>query len=270
MKKLLVAILLGAVSAGIHAAQGSTDDASFLTNHVSFQEFPGTNTIQLFNGTNLDGFTFCMKNDADPAKTWSVENGVIHCNGSATGYLRTKESFSNYALVVIWRFVKVEPKKDNSGVLIHMQLPDKVWPMCIQNQGKSSRQGDLFVMAGAECKEHLALGKDANTPVAFTIASPENPVGEWNTNVTVCGELGNPGPGHEGAYVYAAINGKLLNTITQCTVSNGFIGIQSEGADFEIRKMYLDPMPTPPAGSPESHDIPAILDPKFGPKSLPK
>ena len=45
-------------------------------------------------------------------------------------------------------------KKDNTGVLVHMQLPDKVWPMCVQNQGKSGRQGDLFVMAGAECKEH--------------------------------------------------------------------------------------------------------------------
>jgi len=187
--------------------------------------------IQLFNGTNLDTFTFCMKNDADPAKTWSVENGVLHCNGSAVGYLRTKDAFTNYILTVEWRFTKVEPKKDNTGVLVNLQSPDKVWPVCVQNQGKSTRQGDLFVMAGAECKEHLALGKDQNTPVAFTGDSAEKPVGEWNTNVTIC--VGNT--------VKAIINGKPLNQISECTVSNGFVGIQSEGADFEIRRMSLQP-----------------------------
>jgi hypothetical protein len=191
-----------------------------------------TNTIELFNGTNFDGLTFCVKNAADPMQTWSVTNGLIHCTGAPIGYLRTKQSYSNYVVTVEWRFVKVEPKKGNTGVLVLMQLPDKVWPMCIQNQGQSGRQGDLFVMADAECKEHLALGKDANTPVAFAGASNENPVGEWNTNVTVC----------TGNNVEAIINGKSLNKISECTISSGFVGIQSEGADFEIRKMYLEPL----------------------------
>jgi hypothetical protein len=186
--------------------------------------------IELFNGTNFDGFTFCMTADADPMKTWSVTNGLIHCNGSAIGYLRTKQSYSNYVVTVEWRFVKVAPKKDNTGVLVHMQLPDKVWPMCIQNQGKSRRQGDLFLMAGAESKEHK--GKDANTPLPMRFPSNENPIGEWDTNVTDC--LGND--------VQAIINGKLMNETTECTVSSGFVGIQSEGADFEIRKMYLEPL----------------------------
>jgi hypothetical protein len=193
--------------------------------------YSNSHRLELFNGTNLYGFTFCMKNDADPMQTWSITNGVIHCNGSATGYLRTKQCYSNYVVTVEWRFRKVTPDANNTGVLVHMQLPDAVWPMCIQNQGKSGRQGDLFVMGGAECKEHLALGKDANTPVAFTGPSNEHPVGEWVTNVTVCA----------GSDVKAIINGNVLNEVTECTISSGFVGIQSEGADFEIRKMYLDP-----------------------------
>jgi Domain of Unknown Function (DUF1080) len=191
-----------------------------------------TNHVELFNGTNLDGFTFCMTADADPAKTWVVTNGVIHCTGAAVGYLRTLQSYSNYVVTVVWRFIKVEPKKDNTGVMVHMQLPDKIWPMCIQNQGKSGRQGDLFVMSGVECKEHLALGKDANTPVALHGEANENAIGEWNTNVTVCA----------GNDVKAIINGKLLNEITECTVSSGFVGIQSEGADFEIRSIDCCPL----------------------------
>ena len=189
-----------------------------------------TKPLELFNGTNFDGWTFCMKNDADPKQTWSVTQGVIRCTGTPVGYLRTTQAYSNYVVTVVWRFVKIAPKADNSGVLVHIQSPDKVWPVCIQNQGKSGRQGDLFVMAGAECKEHRGL--NPNTPVAMRGPPHENPVGEWNTNITVCA----------GNSVKAVINGKQENEITGCTVSSGFIGIQSEGADIEIRKIFLEPL----------------------------
>jgi hypothetical protein len=189
-----------------------------------------TSHVELFNGRDFSGFTFCMKDNADPLQTWSVTNGVIHCNGAAVGYLRTQQGYRDYVVTVEWRFRKVTPKANNTGVLVHMQLPDQVWPPCVQNQGKSGRQGDLFVMAGAECKEHL--GQNANTPVALRGGPNEKAVGEWNTNVTVCADNN----------VQAVINGKLLNEITGCTVTNGFIGIQSEGADFEIRKMFLEPL----------------------------
>jgi hypothetical protein len=189
-----------------------------------------TKLLELFNGTNFDGWTFCMKNGADPKQTWSVTHAVIHCTGTPSGYLRTTRAYSNYVVNVVWRFVKIAPKADNTGVLVHIQLPDKVWPVCVQNQGKSGRQGDLFVMAGAECKEHRGL--NPNTPVALRGSPCENPIGDWNTNVTIC----------TGNGVKAIINGKLENEITECTVSSGFIGIQSEGADIEIRRIFLEPL----------------------------
>jgi hypothetical protein len=33
-----------------------------------------------------------------------------------------------------------------------------------------------------------------------------------------------------------------MNKLTGCNVSSGFIGLQSEGAELEIRKVYLDPL----------------------------
>ena len=197
---------------------------------------PASASVELFNGTNFDGFTFCMKNFADPAATWSITNGVIHCTGSPSGYLRSNQSFSNDVVTVVWRFVKVSPKKDNTGVLVYIQSPDKVWPVCVQNQGKSGRQGDFFVMSGAECREHLALHKDANTPVAFHGPANENAIGAWNTNVTVCA----------GNDVKAVINGKPMNEITGCTLSSGAIGIQSEGAEIEIKSIFVGPLPAAP------------------------
>ena len=193
------------------------------------------NSVTLFNGKDFSGFTFCMKDNADPLATWSVTtNGVIHCTGKPTGYLRTSQVYSNYFLTVEWRFVKVEPKLDNTGILVHIQSPDKVWPMCVQVQGKHTRQGDLFVMAGAECKEHK--GKDANTPVPFRkeyIEQPaELPVGEWNRSETICLH----------GKVSTFLNGKFVNEITECTVDAGYIGIQSEGGEIEIRSMVFAPL----------------------------
>jgi 3-keto-disaccharide hydrolase len=186
--------------------------------------------IELFNGKNFSGWTFCMKNHADPMKTWSVTNGVIHCTGRPTGYLRTKQSYRDYTLTIVWRFVKVTPKANNTGVLVHMQLPDKVWPVCVQVQGKHNRQGDLFLMEGAESKEHR--GMDKNTPLPMRGQSAEKPVGEWNTCKVVC----------SGNDVKAYINGVFENETTECTVSSGFIGIQSEGGDIEIRSVVLEPL----------------------------
>lgn len=192
-----------------------------------------TNHLELFNGRDFSGWTFCMRSNADPALTWNVSNGVIHCTGTPIGYLRTMQDFRDYRLTVEWRFVKVAPKADNTGVLVHLQLPDKVWPRCVQVQGKYKRQGDLFLMAGAESREHQ--GMDANTPLPMHGDSAEKPVGEWNTCVTVC----------SGDDIKAFINGKFMNETTGCTVTSGAIGIQSEGGEIEIRKMFLEPLKAP-------------------------
>jgi hypothetical protein len=210
-----------------------------------------TNHLELFNGRDFTGWTFCMKDNADPLATWSVTNGVIHCTGKPTGYLRTKQVYYDYVLTVEWRFLKVVPKTgDNTGILVHMQLPDQVWSRCVQVQGKHLRQGDLFLMMGAESKEHKAKGLDANTPLPLRGESNEHPVGEWDIVKTLC----NTAPTADqkpGGVITAYVNDRLMNVTTECTLTNGFIGIQSEGGDIEIRKMSLDPLPrgyaAPPA-----------------------
>jgi hypothetical protein len=187
-----------------------------------------TGRLELFNGKDFSGWTFCMRSNAGPALAWTVTNGVIHCAGKPSGYLRTAQAYRNYRLTVEWRFVTVAPKADNTGILVHLQQPDKVWPVCIQIQGKHDNQGDLIFMAGAEAKEHR--GKDANTPVPKNGPANEKPAGDWDTVKTVC----------DGNTVKAYVNGKLMNEATECTVSSGFIGFQSEGAEFEIRKVSVD------------------------------
>jgi hypothetical protein len=90
--------------------------------------------VELFNGKDFSGWTFCLRSNANPALTWTVTNGMIHCTGKPNGYLRTQQAYRDFQLTVEWRFLKVAPKADNPGIFVHMQLPDQVWPMFIQNQ----------------------------------------------------------------------------------------------------------------------------------------
>jgi len=187
-----------------------------------------TATIELFNGTNLDGWKFCMRNNSDPANTWSVRDGVIHCTGQPYGYARTTQTYHDYKLTCIWRFVKVAPHADNSGIFVHIQSPDKVWPECVECQGLFQHQGDLILQPGAGADGHPA-GKKAI--FVYQMGPPnENPAGEWDTNEIVC----------NGSAIGLFVNGKVMNQITGCTITSGYIGIQAEGGDIEVRKLTLE------------------------------
>lgn len=225
-RKCAVAILFVFIAAMSSFAQDENSDSP--PKHARELSVP------LFNGKDFTGFTFFMNGNADPLKTWSVTNGVIHCTGQPAGYLRTTQVVSNYFLTIEWRFVKVAPKADNTGILVHLQSLDKVWPQCVQVQGKSGRQGDIFLMAGAESKEHK--GKDANTPLLkrgdLVERSVENPIGEWNKAEVICLH----------GKVECFINGKFMNETTECTIDAGYLGIQSEGAEFEIRSIIFTPL----------------------------
>jgi Domain of Unknown Function (DUF1080) len=192
-----------------------------------------TTDIELFNGRNFDGWTFCMKNGADPMQTWSVSDGVIHCTGKPFGYARTTQTYSNYKLICVWRFVKLDPtpKVNNSGIFVHIQPPDVVFPECVQCQGLYQHQGDLILEGGASSDGHQVGKKTFTIP---QIGPPnENPAGEWNTNEVVC----------SGNNIGLFVNGKTMNQITGCNLSSGYVGIQSEGGDIEIRKFSLEPLP---------------------------
>jgi hypothetical protein len=221
MRCLAVVLFLALMPATIGLAQ---DDA------LIFPPATREMSVALFNQKDFSGWTFCMKGNADPLKTWSVTNGVIHCTGQPIGYLRTTQVYSNYFLTVVWRFVKIAPQADDTGILVHIQPPDQVWPQCIQVQGKHGHQGDLFLMAGAESKEHKGL--DKNTPLPLRGGSVENAVGKWNKAETIC--IHNQ--------VESFINGKFVNETTGCTLNSGYIGIQSEGGDIEIRSVDYCPL----------------------------
>jgi hypothetical protein len=181
--------------------------------------------VELFNGKDFSGWTFFMRTNADPKQTWSVQDGIIKCTGTPAGYMRTERPYRDYKLTIEWRFVRAA---GNTGVLLHTVGPDKVWPKCIEAQGGSGNQGDFIALDGAEFNESKAAG---NRRVPKRGESAEKPIGEWNTYEIICA----------GDTIKASVNGRLMNEATGSSVSSGWIGLQSEGTEIEIRKIVLEP-----------------------------
>ncbi|MCX6301650.1 MAG: DUF1080 domain-containing protein [Bacteroidia bacterium] len=180
--------------------------------------------VQLFNGKDLNNWAFKLKDPSvDPATVFTVQNGFIHINGNPYGYMRTKESYSDYLLHVEYQW---PVEATNSGIFIHAQQPDTIWPKCVEVQLAAGNAGDFIVVGGVNMNEQADKSKRVLKKMA---ASSEKPVGEWNIIEVAC----------KANTIEVFVNGVLQNKGTGVTVNKGHICLQSEGKDIEFRNVFL-------------------------------
>ncbi len=223
MRQILMVAILGVALAGVAAQSAETKAASSETT-----VHPGT--IQLFNGVNFDGWKRFIPADegVDPKTVWEVrDGGVLYCKGKPNGYIRTTTPYGNYRLTFEWRWPG--DKGGNNGVLIHIQEPDKVWPKSIEGQLQTKNAADFWVIDGSEFKEHTNPD-DRRVPKMHQ--DNEKPLGEWNHCEVVC----------DGDTIRMTVNGLLQNVATECNLTKGYIGLQSEGTPIEYRNIVLEPL----------------------------
>jgi hypothetical protein len=214
-------IYLGIMVALILAACQSNSQKSGKDEQSEGQE---TEMIQLFNGNDLSNWSFFLRDPSvDPAGVFYVEDGVIHITGNPFGYMRTNDSYSDYKLHLEWRY---PVEATNSGVFIHVQQPDTIWPQCYESQLKAGSAGDLICMNGSDMNERT----DKSTIVVPKQAeSSEKATGEWNTMEIECRDN----------TINVTVNGVLQNKATGTSLSEGHICLQSEGKDIEFKNIYL-------------------------------
>jgi hypothetical protein len=198
--------------------------AQAVANNPKMSENASDEIIQLFNGKDLNNWVFKLKDPSvDPATVFTVTNGVIHITGNPFGYMRTKESYTNYSLHVEWRWPS---EATNSGVFVHAQPPDSIWLKCVECQLKAGNAGDFVCMNGSDMTEKTDKTKASVKKLAV---SSENPVGEWNTMEVVC----------KANTIEVKVNGILQNRGTNVNLSSGSVCLQSEGKDIEFRNVII-------------------------------
>jgi len=197
----------------------------------------GGKTIQLFNGKDLSGWTHYLWNSemksqdtTTPASAvWSVQDGILVCQGKPTGYIKTVEEFENYRLSVEWRWPE-GTERGNNGVLVHTSTPNALgqWPRSIEVQLAKGNAGDFWVIGTELEVPDLETRRQGRRHLNLTDNS-EKPAGQWNRMEIEC----------RGDEIKVWVNGDLVNHASKCNVTRGAICLQSEGALIHFRKVEL-------------------------------
>jgi hypothetical protein len=180
----------------------------------------------VFNGKDLTGWKVFLKDDkADPAKTIVVKNGEIQVSGEPFGYFYTEKPFKNYVIRYSWTYPKDQPEKTtmNSGLLLHIQEPHKVWPKCIEPQGRYMDHGKLFF---------IGFGKDDKKEGKFDEEAQKKalkPSHEWNTTEAIVRGDGS---------IEVRINGIIVSS-GKTELTSGPFGFQSEGARIHFKDILV-------------------------------
>lgn len=195
----------------------------------------------LFNGNNLNGwysFLTSKGKNNDPEKVFNIENGLLHISGKEFGYICTEKEFSNFHLVVEFKWgVKKYPPRDadttrrDNGILYFVPLNarDFVWPKGIECQIQEGDTGDFWMIDSAT----IVIDGIRTTPKDFSRSikkkDAEKPTGEWN-RVEVISNKGK---------ITHIVNGTIVNECTGASLTKGKIIIQSEGAEIFYRKIEI-------------------------------
>lgn len=159
---------------------------------------------------------------------WTVDGEgderKLVCNGKQKGYLRTREAYENYKLKFEFRFFN---ENGNSGVLLHVDGKDKIWPDAVQVQLHRPTAGSII--------------PSGNRKTRFTVgAKLDWAPQKWNTCII---DVRND-------TVEVSINGLAVGPLKYCDPCKGFIALQSEGSEVHFRKLTLEREEIVPAKAP--------------------
>jgi len=178
------------------------------------------------------GFRLLKLSDFDrfpaDANTWSERDGLLICSGNPKGYAYSREDFSNFTLRCEYRFVSPAQPPDleaankfNTGFMIHIQEPHKVWPASLEVQGRFDEMAAIKSNGGVP---PLTIQDDQEAREGVRI-----PVGQWNAIEIIS---------HNGALT-AILNGLPVCSSMAGELKSGRLGLQSEGFEVEFKHLRV-------------------------------
>ena len=254
--------------------------AGILCGCVGTRDASLTKARELFNGRDLTNwYTFIRGRGVnnDPKGVFTVKNGVIHVTGEEFGCLTTLEEFSDYRLIVEYRWTGAPnwgPKKKHapdSGILFHSIGPDggfeNIWMLSHEYNLIVGASGDLWTVGrkdrpdifvegeaddellGGKYRIHKAGGKTVRL-IGNDRLCRSDIARDWTdtygvrpaANENPIGEWNKAELVCSGDTAEFYFNGKLVNRLTRLSPSRGKIQLQSEGSPIEFRRIAIVPL----------------------------
>jgi len=161
------------------------------------------------------------------AGIWTLNGDILVSTGKPKGYLYSTDSFTNFT----WRFEYRFPRPDkltdddkfkgNTGFLVYITGEPKIWPVCLEVQGKHIDLAAIKENGGAEAPQ---IDGDA----AARLAARKR-VGQWNA-LEIASKDGE---------LTVSLNEQQVTHSQPVFLSAGSIGIQAEDHPFEVRRMRI-------------------------------
>ncbi|NOZ24119.1 MAG: DUF1080 domain-containing protein [Planctomycetes bacterium] len=209
-----------------------TEDSALLTmleaEELTIPDWPARLTPEeeaegfelLFNGKDLAGWKVVGTEGA-----WSVQKGILTCDGTGKGWIRPKGTYTDFILRLEYR---ISPQ-GNSGVFLRTS-----------EEGRPAYQGMEIQILDDRREPPSTKSTGAIYDAVAPTANAGSPAGRWNKLEASC----------EGPVVRVVLNGK---EVIQCDTSkhpalkdrlkSGFIGLQNHASTVEFRDVRLKALP---------------------------
>lgn len=165
--------------------------------------------------------------DGDASKYWLKDSGDFGVTSAGRGYFYTKKPYRNFTLRLEYRWPNAadlpeeERPNANTGVLVFITGEHKIWPKCLEVQGKWSEIGHIKSNAR---DVSVAVNDDEEAR-----RKARKPVGEWNAVEIVS---------KDGALT-SYVNGVKIAESEPTELREGPIGFQAERFDVEFRNVRI-------------------------------
>lgn len=177
-------------------------------------------------------------------ETWKKNGENLVCSGHPIGVVRSEKKYENFLMHIEWRHMEAG---GNSGTF--------VWSNAVPGENRLPNGVEVQMLELDWVNQHIKNG--VKPPVAYVHGEvfgvggvevvPDNPrgkrsksienrckgKGEWNTYEVVCVD----------GTIKLSVNGKFVNGISKSSQKNGYICLESEGAEIQFRNIKIIKLP---------------------------
>lgn len=180
--------------------------------------------IELLPTQELTGWRRVEINPLAKKPVWTMTDDgktLLVDGADAKEMLLHERELGDGVLHVEWRFRKSSADKPNynGGIYVRTALDGKAYVQAqVAHLEKPPVVGDIIAQVPGRAERVNIYQKDP---------SPERPIGEWNAyDITM-----------RGKSIELTVNGKRTVAWPDCPLVQGHIGLQAEGAFFEVRSI---------------------------------
>ena len=199
---------------------------------------------QIISGENVEGVPVNWIQVNTEAETWKVKGNEIICTGHPIGVIRSEKRYENFLLHIEWKHMELggnsgtfvwsdaEPGDNRLPNGVEVQMLELDWVNLNTRDGKKPPvayvHGEIFGVGGVETVPDNPRGRRSKS-----VENRCKGKGEWNTYEVVCVD----------GTIKLSVNGKFVNGINKSTKKEGFICLESEGAEIHFRNIKIIELP---------------------------